>query len=500
MKTATTERGDIRFAFALGAILLVQAVAGLWHITDPFIDGSQHYNWGPPFWLMRAHDINAVGLPATYFGLKDYASHPELIGPVISLWTQAAGYSEASVRLLSLALTILATIILVLAVREYVGNKLALLAGLAFAALPLIYIFGKKLDQEALVLVFLTLALRGLGRLQHERPWSIALLFAGGLGMMLSDWSGAVFAFAIGVLCVWSIGYRTPRAVRGTFAIWGGAALGLALFMVQSYLQSGAHGIGDYAQSYIDVWQYRAGLGSVHITPFVWLGKQYLFARINYTIPALLAGICGLWLGMRGGSDDGAGVRRLAQAGIAILIASIAYMAVVPQASAIHVYFQYFLSIPVAIGLVLFVRFLATWWRASHAEQTTRYLGAVLVLALAANTAYTYVELLSSQYGDASDIALLRSLKALPADKTVVAADTDQYVRDWFGNPNVMYYADRAITAYSFDDGIPPSDYLIVRKEVAPEIIAQIKAGAAGPSTASADTSCAKTFCLLHLR
>lgn len=481
----------------LVALLAMQFFAGLWHIGDPFVDGSQHYNWGPPFWLMKAQDINAVGLPATYFGLKDYASHPELIGPVISLWTQVGGYSEASIRMLSLVLTMLATLFLILAIREYLDGRKALLTGAIFACLPLVYIFGKKLDQEALVLVFLALTLWGLGRLQHERSWGTSLLFAGGLGMMLSDWSGAVFAFALGLLCLSELGVTSTSGRRGTLVLWLGAALGLLVFILQSYLQSGAHTISAYSQNYIDVWKYRAGLGSVHLTPFVWLGKQYFFAQINYTIPVLLAGAVGLWTGLRKAAP--VEHRKIATLGATIFAASVAYMAAVPQASAIHIYFQYFLSVPIAIGLLLLVYAIAEWWKPREAESYAMYLGSLLFIALSITTAFTYNKFLTSQYGDVSDIQLLKSLRTLPEGKTVVAADNDGYVRDWFMNPNIRYYSGRDIPTYSFDEGVEPADYMVVRKEVAPQIQQQLADGTVKKQAEIQQPRCSQTFCLIKI-
>lgn len=73
------------FSLILGGILLLQAIAGLWHISDPYIDGRLHYNWGPPFWLIHAKAINDVGLIKADFGVVDgrnketlsfYSAHP----------------------------------------------------------------------------------------------------------------------------------------------------------------------------------------------------------------------------------------------------------------------------------------------------------------------------------------------------------------------------------------------------------------------------------------
>jgi len=48
-------------ALAISLILLIQLLAGLWHIGDPFYDSRYHYDWGPPFWLNHARLINEVG-------------------------------------------------------------------------------------------------------------------------------------------------------------------------------------------------------------------------------------------------------------------------------------------------------------------------------------------------------------------------------------------------------------------------------------------------------
>jgi 4-amino-4-deoxy-L-arabinose transferase-like glycosyltransferase len=194
------------FPYLLIGILLLQFLFGLLCITYPFVDGRSHYNWGPAFWLIQAQKINDVGLNSTYWGTKDYPAHPQLIGPVVSIWTKVNGYSEGSIRTLSLLLTVIASLFLSLSFKNFLDKKRSLVFTALFATLPLIYIYGKKLDQEALVLLFLSIHLFGLSKIKLEQKYGYLIVTIGSFGMALSDWSGLVFSglLAISSLFFWN--------------------------------------------------------------------------------------------------------------------------------------------------------------------------------------------------------------------------------------------------------------------------------------------------------
>lgn len=288
------------FAILLSVILFLQCLAGLLYINYPFLDGRLHYNWGPPFWLLRAKAINDVGLTSTYFGLKDYSSHPQLIGPVIALWTSLAGYSEISIRFLSLLLTLITTFFLTLAVRNFTTPRRALAFAVLFAALPLIYIYGRKLDQEALVLVFLAIHMWGLSLIETNTRKALRLVCLGSLGMALSDWSGPVFSLSttLALFCIWKWSEHKQLITRFAVGSLGASGAGLLLFLFQSYFQAEASSVSEFIHPYYEQWLYRAGFNG----DFSWLGwtyQQFQFLSANYSIPAVLIACIALVLSLQ---------------------------------------------------------------------------------------------------------------------------------------------------------------------------------------------------------
>src|SRR5262249_42533356 len=130
----------------------------------------------------------------------------------------------------------------------------------------------------------------------------------------------------------------------------GGAAVGLL-----SYLQAGAPALHEFINSYYEQWRYRAGLTDTFSWTAWWL-RQIGHPSANYSIPLALISL---------GTLVAAASKRILWAdsqvwrasiyAFAVLIGQVAYMLVAPQASGIHIYFQYFLSIPIAFGAVFVV-------------------------------------------------------------------------------------------------------------------------------------------------
>jgi 4-amino-4-deoxy-L-arabinose transferase-like glycosyltransferase len=164
-----------------------------------------------------------------------YNAHPQLMGPVIALWTRGFGYDEWSIRLLSLLLTVSATGLFFAAINKAWGLRNAILCCLLFAATPLIYVYGKKLDQEALVTFFLALTCLGYVKFLYTERYGASILFAGFLGMMLSDWAGFVFTGLIGILLVFFT-RRDRTRLKAVIWITGLSILfGLAIFLPDQF-------------------------------------------------------------------------------------------------------------------------------------------------------------------------------------------------------------------------------------------------------------------------
>ena len=487
------------FVLGLACIVAAQAFCGFWELGMPFYDGRYHFNWGPPFWLLKAQETNDIGLAASYFGVAGYHSHPQLIGPVVALWTRLAGYDEASIRGLALLLALASTVLLALWVRRYLGAIAGLCSGALFSALPIIFIYGKKLDQENLLLVFLLLQLFAYSIVRTRRRAGLALIAVSSFLMMSSDWSGGVFAVALSAAAALAWGRaQRPLLVQTALSSAAGVVLALAAFLLQTALQQSASSLGTLAADYYQVWQYRAGHGGDPISAPWWLYRQWGFLQTNFSVPLFVLGIAGLGYELfRRFRDERR--RELALFATAALLGSLCYQLAVAQASGIHIYYQFYYAVPVAVGLFLLASAFAT--RFIRNRRGTIVVCGILVLASAAWSFDQYrIFVHEGSWGDESDINLLKNVRAIPADQQVVAGEADELMRSWFDNPNIRYYAGRAIPAYVLETGVPEAPYQIVPIYVEEDYLRQINAAHGyGRSVRAESLYCSTHYCLLHL-
>lgn len=490
-----------RSAFALGltCLLALQVFCGFFELGMPFYDGRYHLNWGPPFWLMKAQETNEAGLAASYFGVAGYHSHPQLIGPVVALWTRGVGSSEASIRGLALLLALVSTALIAVWVRRYLGSWAALCSAALFASLPIIFIYGRKLDQENLLVVFLLAQLIGYSIVRSQRRAGLALIAASSLLMMSSDWSGAVFAVALwlAALIAWGRPERRLLITAGIVSA-GGVIVALAAFLLQTSLQRSLGSLPALVGDYYELWQYRAGHASDATSASWWLYRQAWFINANFSFPLFVLGLGGLALELfRRMRDERR--RELAIFASAVLAGSLAYQLAVPQASGIHIYYQFYYAVPIAMGLYLAVSAFAT--RYIRARRGVVAVVGLLVLASAAWSFEQYRLIAhTGSWGDRSDINLLKTIRDIPTDEQVVAGEVDELMRSWFDNPNIRYYAGRDIPAFVLEDGMPMAPYQIVPSAVEVDYLRQINsAHGYGAAVRASTLYCATDYCLLQL-
>lgn len=502
--------------FVIGLILFTQLFAGLWHITDPFIDGRYHYNWGPPFWLMSAKATNDAGLFKSYFGVVRtyeaptgeqeekigyYASHPELIGPTLALWTKVFGYSEWSGRLFTILLTMAATLLLFLAFYKSFGLLFASIFSAFFAALPLIYIYGKMLDPVILVLFFLSVSLFGFVKALLKEKYGLPILFGGILGMGLSDWSGFVFGGLIIVLSAYLL-KNDFAALKKTGLVIGGAMIsGLLIYFTQVYLQGGQPLI-PLIKGFAGLLLYRAGIGAsdqVAWSNYFW--SQIYYFRDNFTLFLALSGIIGLSAAayIESKKRESLAKNGTALFALIIFIGELGYLTLLKQASLRHVYYQYYFAIPFALGNVYLLQLCAKKLFSEKKRAVAFAAAGIALILFAAWQSYqTYTSLLfKDMWGDPSDIKLIKTLKNLPPDKKIAVID-DESTLEWFSNPNMEYYAGRPLEKYLIGaEG--EASYYIVPISGANVILAQINLRRQNkPDVKEKQALCSKNFCLVE--
>ncbi|MBI5728503.1 MAG: glycosyltransferase family 39 protein, partial [Candidatus Magasanikbacteria bacterium] len=484
-------------------LLALQLAAGLWRITEPFTDGRFHYNWGPPFWLVSAKTTNELGIIRSFFGVVNgldgtfYSSHPQLIGPLFALWTRAFGYDEWSPRLFSLTLTIATTLIFGLALAQIWGTKFGALSGALFAVFPIIYVFGKKLDQEPLVLFFIALTLLGGSVLLTGRRFPRRLLIASLVGMMLSDWSGFVFVVTIGgalVLMTRKSQKITDKKMLRTVVF--AFCLGVTLVVGQSVLQH--HGnVTETIREYKTLFLIRSATQSSTVTWATWLQAQYHYFQNNYTYQIVILATVGFvwsaWSARRQSIPPAE--RGLITLLGAVIAGQIIYSAAMRQASQIHEYFQYYFSLPFAFGIVWLVRRLADKTQVTKKLSTPA--GIALIAVLVWHTANFYNDELKKMFGNASDVTLLRHIGATIPETADIRAVFDENTYTWFAHPNMRYYTGRKQISESPYWDVQTAPYLIVPRIDLRTVFAGIEEKQSACLPSPADATCSTNFCLL---
>ena len=466
--------------WGLAFVLAAQCLIYGYRITDGFYDGRRHTNWGPPFWLMAAEQMHkvrfwtdgragivsqAVETPAGPKPGSWYASHPQFIAIPLYLWTGAFGLSEWSARALAGAATLLASLLLWLAVKERHGPKRATLFAAFWAALPALVVYGRNPNQESFVMLFLALA-----ALAHEKvlagdprwrwPWAASIA-----GMLWSDWSGWVFAglfFAAcavrcrkevrlrplvlhallgGLLGVVVVGAQLAAERPAGFAAQAGAAVASAV----------APRVGTAAPASAPsaivrgLWAQYQGRSGAGIPWGDWGGKQLLYFETNFTP---LLGFLGLaWAlgalarGMRAGAERPGGRASIGTLFLLAAVGTLVYALVVRDASFVHVFFQYYYSLLIAWGLASFV----DWSGAAlAARRLPRLVEPALVAAMLVFLLRPGFAILNDTgWGGPAEMALLKSIKSFGPQATVGVIGSLEDA--WLAHPNVEYYSGRRI-------------------------------------------------------
>jgi hypothetical protein len=93
------------------------------------------------------------------------------------------------------------------------------------------------------------------------------------------------------------------------------------------------------------------------------------------------------------------------------------YILLLRNASGIHIYYQYYLALPVTFGLVLILDMIADKQDAIKRNRVWVLSLSLLFVFIAGYTVYQYDEFFSHMVGDVSDIQLLKSLRQIPTNR-----------------------------------------------------------------------------------
>ncbi|OGH68271.1 MAG: hypothetical protein A3C15_03990 [Candidatus Magasanikbacteria bacterium RIFCSPHIGHO2_02_FULL_50_9b] len=471
---------DTRWKWLLGAIVAIQIAVFSLFITDPFVDGRLHINWGPAFWLLKAQHMHEVNFFEAYLGVVAdtkivdgrtvaagwYSSHPQFIAIPLYVWTAIFGFGEWVVRSLAALVTVATTIIFWFAMRVRHTPKQATLFAAAWAFMPLYVAFGRKLDQEPFVMLFFALACLGYERFASGKTrmpwlWGASMLF-----MVWSDWSGFVIAGLLLLAHAALMRYWKPARL---LALWNliGSGCGAAIVAFQAILPNGSlAGAMTEAQN---LYAYRAGTSEKFFW-YTWAKKQLSYFWQNYV---WLFGFLSATIFIRSVlmkknlftaiKTRGFEIEHLF--GIAA-IACLVYALLVPQATSIHIYYQYFYGPLVAWGGLLFFEWMERYVHryAINAFVPATIFGIVLALGLYHGITILSVDRMAG-WGWTGEIGLMKYVATLDKNKPIIAITGGANINTWFDNPNITYYAGRHIQTIDSPAGDFTYPYVIMGNE-----------------------------------
>lgn len=338
----SAQAGLRRFWIGAALIAVLLALLLAQDLGRPMI-GLHSLGYAHDAWLARSHVQYGLGYTRGFdtFALGDpppaepvrYLDHPVLFTLANALAMTLLGVNDASLRVANILASLVALALLLVLLRRLAGEATALLAGLFFAAVPVIAYYGVNLWLYPLAFLACLryLDLAGVttareARADHRSRDATAagprrrrlLELAAALFLAIQmSWEGFFFAAAIGLHYLGLCRQRGSRPERGLLAVL--LLSPLASVAVNLAILAAGHGwdfvrLVELARLRMTSGEFR-GLGWGGW--FMRLGEH---ALTNFTLPLLalavlylLARLAGRWL-ERGGEPDAGGRPRPASA------------------------------------------------------------------------------------------------------------------------------------------------------------------------------------------
>lgn len=352
--TATRGRVGILAVLALYAGLLAI------HIGQPWIGADAPSG---ALWSTVGRNIAHHGYVGTSFGqvaneivpsspaeFRFYQNHPPVLAFGVALMFRLAGEGEWQARLFPILFSMGSLFLLYVLVRDWYGEKSALLASFVFAVLPMSAFFGRHVNFEPIAIFFILavvllyqrwMAGSGRGRL--------ALLSAVYAVAMLSDWPAY---FLAGFLPVHHLLVRRRLGSSWIFPLI--SAVVLAVHLLHAYwLDPMALSRAFY---FLLLWsglQPQEALSGLPGELLKYSAFHYAWVIGNrmillFTIPALMAACVGLWPLVRE-IRAGGPRRENALLVLALLLTALANNVLFFKSLYVHLFWSHYMVVPIAI-------------------------------------------------------------------------------------------------------------------------------------------------------
>jgi hypothetical protein len=486
----------IRIGLSLSALFLMQLIMAWGTFRGPFLDTRMHYSYDNAFFTSAARDGNLNGDLKSQFGVTRntysrwgdrsgppsyYTDHPFLMKAFFQQLTRAAGYGEHVSRIFSLAISFGIAAGLFAIVLGTTGSTLAAFASASVLVnLPLFATFQTTVNFLAdgmLLGVWQFAAL--LWSLRRPSRNALAALALLTVLAFMAHWTAALYASFTGIWMAWELRRRQRPEIRSSLLtmILAGTAGLLLLLGLMVFLQGGVR----------EAWAPLAAAVGRRASPIPlsqWLGRQWNYARVNFTIPLLvvlsvltiLAGVRCLQRRGDPSATPASGERDLLWVFIGVTLATACgWLFLFRQGSFVHVYWQYWFALPAA---ALVGKGLAAVQSRRRGLIPAAFLMAVLVLYLRAEASEALSSVRAAQLGTAEDIAFLASLRDDRFSSLVFIPYDVNPLNVWFEGPLFEYYTDRPVLVAEPSRGLRPGEKVLLldvedRQRVLADIAAQ---------------------------
>jgi hypothetical protein len=477
-----TRRGPV--VFTLLGVALLQIIMTYGTLDLPLLDTRLHYNYDNAWFTFFARNGNRNADLRSQFGVTDnryeawgvqrakpayYTDHPFLVKAAFQQYCRVFGHGEWSGRsfylLVSFGIAAGVFLLLLRATRRLLA---ALIGAVFLVSIPLFATFQTcvKFELDGMLLgtwqlVVLSMAL--------ETPTRARLLLFGVLNALavMTHWtSGLCAAFSVGLILVLFLRNRTAGLKKTALAGIVGGIVGFCLLLALFSFVKGDWSGAQHALT--SSFERRTDATAIDLGSYV--QRQWTYARTNFSTP-LLVGIgliSAIWAirGFGGRSvptkEPRADIDQTLWIAIASTLATACvWQFVFLQGSFIHVYWQLWFTLPVAMLLG------ATTILSSEGRGTRRaWIGAVVigVLFLSSAARDNRDEIIASQLGKEGDIRFLKSLRDDPFSRFVFLPVSNHELNVWFTGPLFEYYTDRPVRISGAGEKIANDEKVLILK------------------------------------
>ena len=356
--------------WVLGLFVAVGVLSwGLFHdFTSPW---TTNVDSNGAWWSQSAHNTLRAGLRATagvpswYFGPLPippsgyYTHHPPLLSLMLTGMFALFGEKEWAARLVPITFSLVSVVLLWALVRECVGSRAATFSAVLFAAMPMELVYGRMVNFEPIDLAWMLGGLLCLRRWEQtsEPHWRNLMIIAFVLTLWTA-WLGYIFVLVVCLHFLISPGKRNPRLAL--------LLLGLSLFLIVLFLLYVRSARQDAWQNLIAAFNYRLTRTNANSVEVTWAGwtLRMRHTLTSYILPFSWAlGVLGtVGVIQRWKTDES--LRWLGWAALCFFAQSAFYIIFFPNASYVHAYAAFYLTLPIAMMGGVAIEFLLRWCEA----------------------------------------------------------------------------------------------------------------------------------------